>query len=120
MYKRQALTLREFEGLSYEDIASVMHCPVGTVRCLLYTSSTETHRAATRTRLQGIFSRRRGIQLSELETFQKLAALVQQQGFEQESGFLVEMQLEAVAGLIPGLQPVSYTHLDVYKSQGCG
>ena len=26
------LTLREFEGLSYEDIATVMQCPVGTVR----------------------------------------------------------------------------------------
>lgn len=29
---RTALTLREFEGLSYEDIATVMQCPVGTVR----------------------------------------------------------------------------------------
>jgi len=28
---RTALTLREFDGLSYEDIASVMQCPVGTV-----------------------------------------------------------------------------------------
>ncbi len=27
---RTALTLREFEGLSYEDIATVMQCPVGT------------------------------------------------------------------------------------------
>ncbi len=26
---RTALTLREFEGLSYEDIATVMQCPVG-------------------------------------------------------------------------------------------
>ena len=29
---RCALTLREFDGLSYEDIATVMQCPVGTVR----------------------------------------------------------------------------------------
>ena len=29
---RTALTLREFEGMSYEDIAVVMNCPVGTVR----------------------------------------------------------------------------------------
>ena len=33
---RTALTLREFEGLSYEDIASVMHCPVGTVRSRIF------------------------------------------------------------------------------------
>jgi len=30
------LNLREFEGLSYEDIASVMQCPVGTVRSRLF------------------------------------------------------------------------------------
>ena len=29
---RTALTLREIDGLSYEDIAAVMQCPVGTVR----------------------------------------------------------------------------------------
>jgi RNA polymerase sigma-70 factor, ECF subfamily len=33
---RSALTLREFEGLSYEDIASVMECPVGTVRSRIF------------------------------------------------------------------------------------
>jgi len=33
---RMALSLREFEGLSYEDIASVMQCPVGTVRSRLF------------------------------------------------------------------------------------
>jgi len=33
---RMALNLREFEGLSYEDIASVMQCPVGTVRSRLF------------------------------------------------------------------------------------
>ncbi|NLY12133.1 MAG: RNA polymerase sigma factor RpoE [Gammaproteobacteria bacterium] len=33
---RCALTLREFEGLSYEDIATVMQCPVGTVRSRIF------------------------------------------------------------------------------------
>jgi len=31
-----ALTLREFEGLSYEEIANVMGCPVGTVRSRIF------------------------------------------------------------------------------------
>ena len=33
---RTAVTLREFEGLSYEDIADVMECPVGTVRSRIF------------------------------------------------------------------------------------
>ncbi|MDM3869831.1 RNA polymerase sigma factor RpoE [Porticoccus sp. W117] len=33
---RSAVTLREFEGLSYEDIANVMDCPVGTVRSRIF------------------------------------------------------------------------------------
>jgi len=33
---RTALTLREFEGLSYEEIATVMDCPVGTVRSRIF------------------------------------------------------------------------------------
>jgi RNA polymerase sigma-70 factor (ECF subfamily) len=33
---RTALTLREFDGLSYEDIAEVMDCPVGTVRSRIF------------------------------------------------------------------------------------
>jgi len=33
---RTALTLREFEGLSYEEIAAVMQCPVGTVRSRIF------------------------------------------------------------------------------------
>jgi|TARA_Y100001951_G_scaffold15964_2_gene11072 RNA polymerase sigma-70 factor (ECF subfamily) len=33
---RSALTLREFDGLSYEDIAAVMDCPVGTVRSRIF------------------------------------------------------------------------------------
>ncbi|BFM50918.1 RNA polymerase sigma factor RpoE [Marinomonas sp. THO17] len=33
---RSALTLREFDGLSYEDIALIMDCPVGTVRSRIF------------------------------------------------------------------------------------
>jgi len=33
---RTALTLREIEGLSYEEIAEVMDCPVGTVRSRIF------------------------------------------------------------------------------------
>jgi len=33
---RQAITLREIEGLSYEDIAVAMSCPVGTVRSRIF------------------------------------------------------------------------------------
>ena len=33
---RTAVTLREMEGLSYEDIAEVMGCPVGTVRSRIF------------------------------------------------------------------------------------
>jgi RNA polymerase sigma-70 factor (ECF subfamily) len=33
---RTAITLREFDGLSYEDIADIMDCPVGTVRSRIF------------------------------------------------------------------------------------
>ena len=33
---RTALSLREFEGLSYEQIAEVVQCPVGTVRSRIF------------------------------------------------------------------------------------
>jgi len=33
---RTALTLREIEGLSYEEIADVMDCPIGTVRSRIF------------------------------------------------------------------------------------
>lgn len=33
---KTAITLRELEGLSYEDIAAIMECPVGTVRSRIF------------------------------------------------------------------------------------
>jgi RNA polymerase sigma-70 factor, ECF subfamily len=33
---QQALTLREIEGLSYEEIGDVMNCPIGTVRSRIF------------------------------------------------------------------------------------
>ena len=33
---RTAITLREIEGLSYEEIASVMNCPTGTIRSRIF------------------------------------------------------------------------------------
>jgi RNA polymerase sigma-70 factor, ECF subfamily len=33
---RTALTLREIEGLSYEEIAGIMNCPIGTVRSRIF------------------------------------------------------------------------------------
>jgi len=33
---RQAITLRELEGLSYEEIAQIMDCPIGTVRSRIF------------------------------------------------------------------------------------
>ena len=33
---RQAVTLREIEGLSYEEISTVMDCPIGTVRSRIF------------------------------------------------------------------------------------
>ncbi|TDP00490.1 RNA polymerase sigma factor RpoE [Marinomonas balearica] len=33
---RGALTLREFDGLNYEEIAQIMNCPIGTVRSRIF------------------------------------------------------------------------------------
>ncbi len=33
---RQAITLREIEGLSYEEISETMNCPIGTVRSRIF------------------------------------------------------------------------------------
>jgi RNA polymerase sigma-70 factor (ECF subfamily) len=33
---RTAITLREIEGMSYEEIAGIMECPIGTVRSRIF------------------------------------------------------------------------------------
>ena len=33
---KMAITLREIEGLSYDEIAEVMACPIGTVRSRIF------------------------------------------------------------------------------------
>ena len=33
---KSAITLREFDGMSYEEISQVMDCPVGTVRSRIF------------------------------------------------------------------------------------
>ncbi len=33
---RQAVTLREIEGLTYDEIAAIMNCPIGTVRSRIF------------------------------------------------------------------------------------
>lgn len=45
---RAAITLREFEGLSYEDIADIMDCPVGTVRSRIFRAREAIDALATR------------------------------------------------------------------------
>ncbi len=44
---RQAITLRELEGLSYEDIAEVMDCPIGTVRSRIFRAREAIQEAMT-------------------------------------------------------------------------
>jgi len=52
---RQAITLREVEGLSYEEIAEVMNCPIGTVRSRIFRA-----REAIATRLRPLLDTREG------------------------------------------------------------
>ena len=33
---RTAIMLRELEGLSYEEIAKIMNCPIGTIRSRIF------------------------------------------------------------------------------------
>lgn len=42
---RDAVTLREMEGLSYEDIATAMGCPIGTVRSRIFRAREAIDRA---------------------------------------------------------------------------
>lgn len=52
---RQAIVLREIEGLSYEEIADVMNCPIGTVRSRIYRA-----REAIATKLRPLLGTREG------------------------------------------------------------
>lgn len=52
---RQAITLREIEGLSYEEIAEVMNCPIGTVRSRIFRA-----REAIAERLRPMLEQRSG------------------------------------------------------------
>ena len=53
---RQAITLREIEGLSYEEIAEVMNCPIGTVRSRIFRA-----RDAIAARLKPLLDTRDGV-----------------------------------------------------------
>jgi RNA polymerase sigma-70 factor (ECF subfamily) len=52
---RQAITLREIEGLSYEEIAEAMNCPIGTVRSRIFRA-----REAIAARLRPLLDTRSG------------------------------------------------------------
>ncbi|MEO9102924.1 MAG: RNA polymerase sigma factor RpoE [Burkholderiaceae bacterium] len=52
---RQALTLREIDGLSYEEIAEVMNCPIGTVRSRIFRA-----REAVSTRIRPLLENQAG------------------------------------------------------------
>ncbi len=52
---RQAITLREIEGLSYEEIADAMNCPIGTVRSRIFRA-----REAIATRLRPLLDTQPG------------------------------------------------------------
>jgi RNA polymerase sigma-70 factor (ECF subfamily) len=52
---RQAITLREIEGLSYEEIADLMNCPIGTVRSRIFRA-----REAIALRLRPLLDTREG------------------------------------------------------------
>ena len=44
---KEAIQLRELDGLSYEDIAQVMECPIGTVRSRIFRAREAIQRAIT-------------------------------------------------------------------------
>ena len=53
---RQAIVLREIEGLSYEEIAELMNCPIGTVRSRIFRA-----REAIAERLRPMLDTRGGV-----------------------------------------------------------
>ena len=53
---RQAIVLREIEGLSYEEIAELMNCPIGTVRSRIFRA-----REAIAERLRPMLDTRDGV-----------------------------------------------------------
>lgn len=52
---RQAIALREIEGLSYDEIADIMACPIGTVRSRIFRA-----REAIAMRLRPLLDRQQG------------------------------------------------------------
>jgi RNA polymerase sigma-70 factor, ECF subfamily len=52
---RQAIVLREIEGMSYEDIAQALNCPIGTVRSRIFRA-----REAISTRIKPMLDRQAG------------------------------------------------------------
>lgn len=52
---RQAITLREIEGLSYEEIAQALECPIGTVRSRIFRA-----REAISARIKPLLDRQTG------------------------------------------------------------
>ncbi len=52
---RMAITLREIEGLSYEEIAQALECPIGTVRSRIFRA-----REAISTRIKPLLDRQSG------------------------------------------------------------
>ena len=52
---RRAITLREIDGMSYDEIAELMQCPIGTVRSRIFRA-----REAVATRLRPMLENRSG------------------------------------------------------------
>lgn len=52
---RQAITLREIEGMSYDEIAQALECPIGTVRSRIFRA-----REAISTRIKPMLNRQAG------------------------------------------------------------
>lgn len=52
---RMAITLREIEGLSYEEIAQALECPIGTVRSRIFRA-----REAISARIKPLLDRQSG------------------------------------------------------------